>query len=63
LAAVPERDAGAVLEAMRANPRGKEAGIIGRIIEGRRGEVSMITSLGSHRLVRAPSGEQLPRIC
>lgn len=63
LAAVPERDAGAVLEAIGANPFGGGAKVIGRVTEGRKGEVSLITPLGSRRLVRAPSGEQLPRIC
>lgn len=30
---------------------------------GRPGQVSLLTPLGSHRLLRMPSGEQLPRIC
>jgi hydrogenase expression/formation protein HypE len=63
LAAVAESDAGAVLEAMRAHPLGREATCIGRVAEGRRGEVTVVTPLGSHRLLRMPSGEHFPRIC
>jgi hydrogenase expression/formation protein HypE len=63
LAAVAEGEAGAVLEAMRAHPLGKDAAIIGRISDGRKGEVSVLTPLGSHRLLRMPSGEHFPRIC
>jgi len=63
LAAVPQSDAQAVLKAMRAHALGKDAAIIGRVIEGRKGEVSVLTPLGSHRLLRMPSGEHFPRIC
>jgi hydrogenase expression/formation protein HypE len=48
---------------MRSNPYGSDAAIIGKITEGRPGEVSILTPLGSHRLVRMPSGEHFPRIC
>ncbi len=63
LAAVPESSAPAVLEAMRAHPLGREAAVIGRVLEGRGGEVSLLTPLGSSRLLRMPSGEHFPRIC
>lgn len=63
LAAVPESDAGAVLSAMRESPHGAEARVVGKVEEGRPGQVSLLTPLGSHRLLRMPSGEQLPRIC
>jgi hydrogenase expression/formation protein HypE len=63
VAAVPESDAGKILEAMRDHPLGGDAAIIGRVIEGRKGEVSVRTPLGSHRLMRMPSGEHFPRIC
>ncbi len=63
LAAVAPESAGAVLEAMRRHPLGRESRMIGRVGDGRGGEVSLLTPLGSHRLLRMPSGEQLPRIC
>jgi len=63
LAAVPEEDAEKVLGAMREDPLGKGAAVIGRAKEGRKGEVSLLTPLGTRRLIRMPSGEQLPRIC
>jgi len=63
VAAVPRDDAGKVLAAMRAHPLGGDAAAVGRIVEGRQGEVSVLTPLGSHRLLRMPSGEHFPRIC
>ncbi len=63
LAAVAEEAAPAVLAAMRAHPLGAEAAAVGRVAEGRAGEVSLLTPLGSHRLLRMPSGEHFPRIC
>jgi hydrogenase expression/formation protein HypE len=63
VASVPESDSAAILAAMRSHPHGADAAIIGKITEGRPGEVSILTPLGSHRLVRMPSGEHFPRIC
>ncbi len=63
VAAVPEGYADAVLESMRSHPMGVDAAAIGRVVEGRAGEVTMLTTLGSHRLLRMPSGEHFPRIC
>ena len=63
LAAVPENDAEKVLAAIKAHVLGKNAMLIGRVTEGRKGQVSIVTPLGTRRLLRMPSGEQLPRIC
>lgn len=63
LAAVPESEADAVLTAMRSHPLGADSVAIGRVIEGKKGRVELVTALCSHRLLRMPSGEQLPRIC
>lgn len=63
LAAVPEADAPAVLAAMAGQPSGRHARIIGRVVAGKKGRVTLRTPLGSQRLLRMPSGEQLPRIC
>jgi len=63
VAAVPADNAEAVLQAMRSHPLGCDTAMIGKILQGRKGEVSILTPLGSHRLVRMPSGEHFPRIC
>ncbi len=63
LAAVPAEAEALVLEAMRATEVGADSIVIGRVTDGRSGDVVMVTTLGSRRLVRMPSGEQLPRIC
>jgi hydrogenase expression/formation protein HypE len=63
LAAVPEEDAPDVMEAMKRDPLGRDARAIGRVVSGKKGRVSLRTPLGSERLLRMPSGEQLPRIC
>jgi hydrogenase expression/formation protein HypE len=63
LAAVPPHDTDRVLAAMRANAYGADARVIGTAAEGRKGRVSLTGALGSSRLLRMPSGEQLPRIC
>jgi hydrogenase expression/formation protein HypE len=63
LAAVGENDAEKVLAAIKAHALGKNAMLIGRVTEGRKGQVSIVTPLGTRRLLRMPSGEQLPRIC
>jgi hydrogenase expression/formation protein HypE len=63
IAAVPESDHEAVLEAMRSHPYGLDSAPIGKVLDGRKGEVTLLTPLGSHRLVRMPSGEHFPRIC
>jgi hydrogenase expression/formation protein HypE len=63
VAAVPEGEAEKVLEAMRGHTLGQDSALIGKVTGGRVGEVSILTPLGSHRLLRMPSGEQFPRIC
>lgn len=52
-----------VLLAMRKNPYGKEAVIIGEVQEIGQSLVLMKTILGSTRVVDMLSGEMLPRIC
>ncbi len=52
-----------VLAVMRSHPLGREAAIIGEVVEENRGVVAMRTALGAHRIVDMPVGEQLPRIC
>lgn len=55
--------ADAVVDAMRRNPLGREARIIGTVNQDRRGLVTMRTGLGTTRIVDMLAGDQLPRIC
>lgn len=63
IAICPEEEAQAVLEAMRTDPRGKEAVIVGRVTEDNAGYVEMVTTVGGRRAVDWLNAEQLPRIC
>ncbi len=63
IAVVSAEDAEKILEAMKKNPLGKEAKIIGEITEEHPGVVLMKTSIGGKRVVDMLAGEQLPRIC
>lgn len=53
----------AVFSAMRANPLGRDATVIGRTGESNPGLVTMRTAFGSTRIVDLLPGDQLPRIC
>ncbi len=59
----PCNDAEGLLTAMRAHPLGRDAAIIGEVIEDTAYLVRMRTALGGQRVVDWLSGEQLPRIC
>lgn len=59
----PKEDAPKALAAMKASPYGKEAAIIGDIVNDNPGSVEMVTLLGGRRSVDWLNGEQLPRIC
>ncbi|UJS17915.1 MAG: hydrogenase expression/formation protein HypE [Candidatus Jettenia sp.] len=63
IAIVSKDSAGTVLEAMRKNPLGKDASIIGTVVGEPRGKVLLETSIGNRRILDMLSGEQLPRIC
>lgn len=63
IAAVPGEDAGRVLAAMRSHPLGKNAAIIGSVVEGHPGLVTLRSRIGGERVVAMLAGEQLPRIC
>jgi len=53
----------AALEAMRSHPLGREAAIIGQVVEQHPGTVILRSRVGGKRVVDMLSGEQLPRIC
>lgn len=63
IAIVDREDAEKVLEAMRSHPLGKEAAIIGEVVEDPRHWVLLRTRIGGFRVVSMLAGEQLPRIC
>jgi hydrogenase expression/formation protein HypE len=59
---LPDRYSSDVLNAVRKDPLGKDAAIIGHVTEGPP-VVKLKTVIGSTRIVDMISGEQLPRIC
>jgi len=63
VAVVAPAVAEATLEAMRRNPLGRHAQVIGRVSEEHPGMVIMRTRLGTSRIVDLLAGDQLPRIC
>ena len=63
LAFVPAEAADSLLNVMRSNPLGKEACIIGEVLDGHPGRVILETAIGGSRIVDMLTGEQLPRIC
>lgn len=58
---VPEEDAEAVLAAIRRHPLGKDAAIVGRVVEG--ASVIMETLIGGERFIEPPMGDPVPRVC
>lgn len=63
VAIVPEAALDAVMDAMQAHRLGREARVIGRVVEDHPGVVVTTTPFGARRVVDVPLGEQLPRIC
>ena len=63
IAIVPEHDAEKVLAAMKNHKYGKDAAIIGRVVNEHKGMVVAKTAIGGSRVVDLPAGELLPRIC
>jgi hydrogenase expression/formation protein HypE len=63
IAVVPPEDAGRALEAMRAHPLGKDAALVGTVVDDHPGLVILRSRVGGERVVTLLAGEQLPRIC
>jgi hydrogenase expression/formation protein HypE len=63
IAFVPDEIAPRVIEAMRSNPLGLDATIIGHAVAQHSGMVVARTPIGATRIVDMMIGEQLPRIC
>lgn len=63
IAIVAPDAANAVLAAMRTDPLGKDARMIGTVVESASPLVTIRTTLGTTRRVDMLAGDQLPRIC
>jgi hydrogenase expression/formation protein HypE len=63
IAVVPAEDAERALEAMRTHPLGRDAALIGEVVNAHTGLVLARSLVGGQRVVSMLSGEQLPRIC
>ena len=63
LAVVPAEDAERLCAVMRNHPLGKNAAIIGEVVDDHEGMVVLRTLVGGERVVTMINGEQLPRIC
>lgn len=63
IAVVEETSAESVLSHMHEHEYGKEAAIIGEVLDVETPRVSIITELGAETIIDMLPGEQLPRIC
>jgi hydrogenase expression/formation protein HypE len=63
LAIVATEDADRVLQVLRSHSLGRDAAVIGEVVNEHAGLVMMRTRVGGTRVVDMLSGEQLPRIC
>ena len=63
VAIVPQMQAERLLATMRAHPLGREAALIGEVVEDPLHFVQLETNFGGRRNVDWLTGEQLPRIC
>ena len=63
IAVVPPDDAPRVLAAMKTHPLGRNAAVIGQVVDDHPGMVVMDSLVGGERVVTMIAGEQLPRIC
>ncbi|MGD0230564.1 MAG: hydrogenase expression/formation protein HypE [Syntrophorhabdales bacterium] len=63
VAAVPDADAGRVLDAMKGNVYGRQAAIIGHVTSEHPGIVTIRNAFGARRIVEMLASDQFPRIC
>lgn len=63
IVALPEPQARAALEALRAHELGRDAAVIGDLVVQPAGMALVETAYGSRRVLEMPVEEQLPRIC
>jgi len=58
---VAPEDAEAILAAIKSDRYGKDAAIVGRVVEGK--SVIMETGIGGERFIEPPVGDPVPRVC
>ena len=63
IAFVPDEHVNKVLAKMKESIPGKDACIIGEVVESNTSKVFMQTRIGGTRIIDMLTGEQLPRIC
>lgn len=63
IAVAPPEDADRLLEVMQGTPLGRDAAIIGEVVDDHPGLVVQQSLIGGQRVVSMLAGEQLPRIC
>ncbi len=63
VAVVPPEHAECLLAVMREHSLGRDAAMIGEVVEQHRGMVILRSLVGGERVVTMLAGEQLPRIC
>ena len=63
VAVVGSEAADSIVERMRQHSYGREAAIIGEVLDGPAGRVMMVTRIGGSRIIDMLTGEMLPRIC
>jgi len=63
VAVVAPQETGKILAKMHQNKYGRQATIIGEVVDEHLGKVVMKTRFGSSRIIEMPAGELLPRIC
>ncbi|MGH7278490.1 MAG: hydrogenase expression/formation protein HypE [Candidatus Rokuibacteriota bacterium] len=63
LAVVARPDAEPVLARMRGRPEGRDARVVGEVVEDASRLVVLETAIGGRRIVDMLQGDQLPRIC
>jgi hydrogenase expression/formation protein HypE len=63
IALCPPDSADALLAVMQAHPLGRDAALIGEVLDDPDRAVQMETALGGRRVIDWLAGEQLPRIC
>jgi hydrogenase expression/formation protein HypE len=60
---VPKDEAGQILRSIKKDPYGKNARIIGEVLESHPGKALIKTRIGGTRILPMLTGEQLPRLC
>jgi hydrogenase expression/formation protein HypE len=63
VAVVPAEEAEQVVAALRATPRGRDAAVVGEVVDRDPGIVRVRSGIGGERVLPMLAGEQLPRIC